>query len=444
MNLLKSGGQVNWRPIFFLLITVCFSWLIGVPQVLMADDQAYSGWQSFQTEYTQIIFEPHNIAYAEDLAGFADGLFEEVSEMVGWKPEKRVPVVLTDRTALANGFYRPLPHSITLFLTSPGDRFLGARSQNWLQSLYVHELVHYIHLTERLGLPGLASYVFGPDAVAANTALMPVWWIEGLAVWAESNLLAGGRGDSPVFNSLWQAPLMEGKMWSRKQMRYQSAYNPLGRVYVSGYLVVDYLVDRYGIEVFRQINKRFIWFPLLGIECAVKHVTGDSLRLAYMRMQGRKRFELRERDFAGQEGNALATQAGSTHREWHVPYSAGDTLLTYSEGTHATAGFVDAKAPSVTLFETGWLSDSLSYSFSRDGRRAVFARISGDYGHSSGTPNIIKGNSDIFLLDMTAGSYEYKKLTHGQRLYQPSISADGSVIVAIELEGDSYRLVKIE
>ncbi|HKL60026.1 MAG TPA: hypothetical protein VJ863_09010, partial [Sphaerochaeta sp.] len=191
-------------------------------------------WNSLETEHTTILFEERDAQYAQEIASFADEVLLELSVLLDHVPKRNVPVILSGRPAVSNGMFAPFPASIILYLTSPVDRFLGSRSASWLRSLYTHELTHFLHLTAPVG-PAKYLFFLGPEVPAMNTALMPLWWIEGITTYTESEYAQGGRGDSPLFSLTWQSPMLEESLWSLSQGRYNSAFPPSGRIYSTGY-----------------------------------------------------------------------------------------------------------------------------------------------------------------------------------------------------------------
>lgn len=232
-------------------------------------------WNRIETEYTTIIFAQEDVDQAQSLASFADEVLLSLAQMLDHLPKERVPVILAGRPAWANGMFSPFPASITLYLTSPVDRFLGSRSSSWLRSLYTHELTHYLHLTSPVGVAKYLRF-FGPEVPALNTVLMPGWWVEGISTYAESAFASGGRGDEALFTLSWSSPMVEDSLWTLSQGRYNSAFPPNGRIYTTGYLMVDYLVRHYGRESFARANATYAWFPFLGLNGALRKETGLS------------------------------------------------------------------------------------------------------------------------------------------------------------------------
>ena len=200
-----------------------------------------ASYQQIETEHTRIIFEEEDVAYAQHVSVFADEVFEELASFLLHTPSVKVPVIITSNTAFANGYYINFPSAVYLYVTSPEDRFLGSRTQDWLKSLFIHELTHYIHLTAPVG-PAKFLRFLGPGVTAMSTVFMPGWWIEGITTYAETAFVEhGGRGDSLKFARIYQASLAQDSLWSLSQGAYNGPFNPSNRIYVTGYLMVDYL-----------------------------------------------------------------------------------------------------------------------------------------------------------------------------------------------------------
>lgn len=400
----------------------------------------FHGWSQIKTRHTRIIFEGHDIDAALEVESFADRIFDEVTALLGYRPSELVPVIITDRTAFANGFYSPFPHRISLYVTSPSDRFLGSRDENWLEILYLHELIHYVHLTAPYGLPGALSHVFGPDLKAGNVAFMPTWWIEGIAVYAETAMTAGGRGDSAVFRQRYRAFVLEDKMWHRHQMRYWSPFEPADRPYMGGYLFVDYLMRRFGQQVFAEINRSFVRWPFFGIGFAVWRGTGESFGSLYRDMIADLEAEFAEFAMNQERGRFLFPDE---HRSIHLPLPAGEGWLAYERGlyTGSTLTRLSADFKVQERYAVGGLSDTSSLAVHPNGEYAVFSAIIGDPLHPGGTVHASQSYSDLFRIDLDTA--DISQLTRQQHLLQPSVSSDGR-IVALSARGSDYVLVEVD
>lgn len=407
--------------------------LLTLPLLLLFLPLSAGSWNRIETAHTTIIFEKGDALYAQEIAAFADEVLLELSGLLDHLPRRKVPVILAGRTAMSNGMFAPFPASVILYLTSPVDRFLGSRSRSWLRSLYTHELTHYLHLTSPVGLAKYLLFL-GPEVPAMNSVLMPLWWIEGITTYTESEYAQGGRGDSPLFALTWQSPMLEDSLWSLSQGRYSSSFPPSGRIYSTGYLMVDYLTRHYGKESFTRVNTSFSWFPFYGLNKGLKQETGYTSKALFT--------------LAIEEQKALLPQSLSLGEQFS-PDSFGDYslpvptelgLVGYSYTQQRGGSIVRyASDGSVgTIKSLPYLNrDSISFSTNQ----AVFSFVWADPFHASSLPLAPVSYSDLMLYDFSLDTF--LRITHTAMLSQPALSKDGKLLVAIRRIGDRHALVRI-
>ena len=391
-------------------------------------------WNRIETGHTLIIYEERDEQYAQAIASFADEVFLELGDLLDHVPRRKVPVILSGRTAVSNGMFAPFPASIILYLTSPVDRFLGSRTESWLRSLYTHELTHYLHLTSPVG-PAKCLMFLGPEVPAMNTALMPLWWIEGITTYTESEYAQGGRGDSPLFALTWQSPMLEDSLWSLSQGRYSSAFLPSGRVYSTGFLMVDYLSRHYGKGSFARVNTAFAWFPFFGLNGALKKETGLPSNALFT-------LAIEEQEKALPQGLSLGEQFS--------PDRFGDYFLpTYTTLGLVGYSYTQQRGGSLVRYasDTGVeLVKGLPYlegdSIAITATQALFSFVWADPYHASSLPLATVSYSDLMLYDFSSDTI--RRITHKAMLSQPALSSDGTSLVAIERTGDRHTLVSID
>jgi len=389
-------------------------------------------YQQIETEYTRIIFEEEDVAYARHVSVFADEVFEQLTSFLSHTPAAKVPVIVTSNTAWANGYYINFPSAVYLYVTSPEDRFLGSRTQDWLKSLFIHELTHYIHLTAPVG-PAKFLRFLGPGVTAMSTVFMPGWWIEGITTYAETAFAAnGGRGDSLPFARIYQASLAEDSMWSLSQGAYNGPFNPSNRIYVTGYLMIDYLIRHYGPSSFADINRRFAALPFFGLSPAYKKVTGHSANEVFS-------LSLHEVDDVDTSSDNLFSEPMAGDR--FLPVSTSIGLIGYVQSPYKGRALYrylpDGSAERLMDLS---IDGGSSISFGTD--KAVFSSLWADTNDPSSLAMAAVSYSDLYLLDLA--TLKAKRLTKAQRLVQPAISGDGSRIVASRINGSFYDLVELD
>lgn len=389
-------------------------------------------YQQIETQHTIIIFEEQDQMFAREVASFADEVYENLASYLDYESDGKVPVVMTGKTAWANGYYAPFPASIYLYITSPDDRFIGSRTASWLKSLYTHELTHYLHLNANVGLAKVLGFL-GPGVNAFSTVFMPGWWIEGITTHTETTFAEGGRGDSLPFALSYQVPLQEDSMWSLAQGAYNGPFTPSGRIYVTGYLMVDYLINTYGVDAFNTINRKFAAFPFFGLSPAFRKVTGHSTKEMFT-------FALDERkqSLAPVAGDILSKRGQGNS---YLPTETKIGMVGFRESPYdgsALYRYAGEKEPE-SMFP---LPISGRSSVTLSDAQALLSVESIDPTNPSNLSMVQVSYSDLYLLDLE--SREVTRLTEHQRLVHPALSRDGKRAVASRISGTNYELMEID
>ncbi len=391
-----------------------------------------ASWEQMETEHTRIIFEQQDLEHARHLASFADEVYEELALFLSYSEKAKVPVILSGRTAWANGYYTTFPNAVYLYLTSPEDRFLGSRASDWLYSLFVHELTHYLHLGSYVG-PAKYLRFLGPGVTSLSTVFMPGWWIEGITTYTETEFADGGRGDDASFALTYQRSLEEGNLWSLSQGAYNGPFTPSSRIYITGYLMVEHLIRNYGIESFLEINRRFAAFPFFGLSPAFKRVTGYPAKdiFTFALQEKQRAFD----DFVGTP--VVPQPEGSSYLL--APTSRGLLGYATSPGSGGVLYRYAEDGERTHLMDLS-LDGGKAISFASDS--ALFSSLWVDSTHPSYLSKAPVGYSDLYLLDLN--TLDMVKVTDRQRLVHPSISGDGKRAVASRINGPFYELVEVD
>ncbi|HKL57472.1 MAG TPA: hypothetical protein VJ854_03660, partial [Sphaerochaeta sp.] len=245
----------------------------------------------------------------------------------------------------------------------------------------------------------------------------------------------GGRGDSPLFSLTWQSPMLEESLWSLSQGRYNSAFPPSGRIYSTGYLMVDYLTRHYGKESFARVNTAFTWFPFFGLNGALKKETGFSSKALFALAIEEQRTDLPQSLSLGEQFSP------ESFGDFFLPTSTELGLVGYSHTLDRGGALVryTAEGTSEELLSLPYIEgDSIAITVSQ----ALFAFVWSDPFHPSSIPLAPVSYRDLVLYDFSSDSFT--RLTHKAMLSQPAISPDGTLLVAIERTGDRHTLVRID
>jgi hypothetical protein len=408
--------------------------LLGTILVVALPIDLSAEWRQLDVEAFRIIFQEDDSEVAAEVAELAPHVYASVSELLDYRPDGPIPVVIYGDTATANGYFTPYPPHIALYVASPVGPWIGARTESWIEAVFIHELTHYLHLTRPVGLFGAPSRVFGPLLASASAVFMPGWMIEGPTVYAETEFTSGGRGRNPFFEMQWTAPLLADEMYSYDQAGTYSPFPPSGRIYSSGYMIVDHLTDRYGSDSVRRLNREFQRAPILGMRRAIRRTFDISAEELYAELIYSLENENEFRRALPDGASFAPDEIG----EWRLVAAREDGVYAYAWSTRRRGALV---------FRT-WTDDRWheivpvapvnadSIDVSADGTTAVATIREVDFDGAGATT----GYSDLYRIDLESG--DDHRLTRGTRLYHPRIGPDGT-IYALERVGSYARLVQL-
>lgn len=219
-----------------------------------------------KTEYFDIIFSDDTYADAKKIAFVADSYYREIAGKFGAAPSLRFPVTITREEESLNGFYSPFPYNMIVLYVAEPDLVEMESYSDTLLSVFYHELTHAVTLNMKSPLFQNLSKVFG-DFMTPAALNMPYFWIEGAAVFSESekneddNAKSGGRLKNPYFTSLVvQAKINDvagvKKFPSWRDVLGARDTTPGGSDrYVFGGCFAEYLVQNYGMEKYAELWK---------------------------------------------------------------------------------------------------------------------------------------------------------------------------------------------
>ncbi len=108
-------------------------------------------------------------------------------------PKSTVHFNLDPYLKISNGNATVFPQNIINLYSHPAvENEHLAVMDNWMRSLILHEFVHILHLDQTRDYIKFGESIFGtfPKVI---TSIVPRWFTEGIATWAESKFLSSGR-----------------------------------------------------------------------------------------------------------------------------------------------------------------------------------------------------------------------------------------------------------
>jgi hypothetical protein len=151
---------------------------------------------NFRVHHTKPL-EPYARAYGASL----ERALPKLEADLKWKAPTPIDVVVTDPSDSANGFAANFPNThMELYAASFEMNSVLSHYHNWVNELATHELTHIIANDTTRGFYRPLRTVFG-SWVKPN-GIQPIWMMEGLATYEETQHTSGGRGRSPLMEAL--------------------------------------------------------------------------------------------------------------------------------------------------------------------------------------------------------------------------------------------------
>ncbi|MZP54410.1 MAG: hypothetical protein GT600_03085, partial [Bacteroidales bacterium] len=199
------GYRSLWFCIFFL---VPFS--VSAQYYETGQDPANLKWLQIKTDRFRIIYpEKYGINGIE----FARSLEQAYNDLSVLYPvsRARIPVIIHNYTTQSNGYVAWAPSRMEIYPT-PEQNTIPLDPN---RSLALHELTHVLQMQSlNKGFSRFMSVFFGQQFPGAMAALLPLWYLEGDAVFAESALSGAGRANSASFQKQLKAISVEkGKVY---------------------------------------------------------------------------------------------------------------------------------------------------------------------------------------------------------------------------------------
>jgi len=389
-------------------------------------------WTTLETPHFLIHFHQGGEDLAKRAAVIAEDVHQRMSPRMKWTPSQKTHLVLADVADEANGQTSPIPYDqIILYVTQPsGQPGFGATAyDDWLRVLITHEYTHALHMDMVNGIPKGIQTVFG--RIYFPNMFEPVWMIEGLATYEETELTSGGRGRSPGAEMVLRMAALEGPFPELPQASVYPDFWPSGQVpYLFGESFTRYIAEKYGRDTLADISVAYSGrgFPFLVASTGEK-VLHRSYADLWEEWKGvlKDRFRQQEQTIRAQgitSSNVLTRRGNLNISPAFAPdgkriaYSVVNSDEFPGIFIMNVDGSNDRKIVE-NAFSTSASGSSLAWS--PDGTRLYY------------TKRDVQGNTnlfnDLYAFDLTTG--KELRLTEGLRARDPHPSLDGKKLVFV-------------
>jgi Tol biopolymer transport system component len=392
-------------------------------------------WRTVRSEHFEVSYPEPLALVARRVLWVAERAHEKLRPLLGHQPRKRVQIVLNDDVDTANGTAQVLPYNVVqLFVSAPDDLSVLSDFDDWLTILVTHEHAHILHLDNIGGLPFIVNHIFG--RIWAPNLLQPRWIIEGIATYYESELTAGGRLRSTVYEMYMRMAVLENNVVRFDTLNNNTDYWPRGDIwYLYGSRFVKWLVDRYGEDI---ILKMAEWYGHRALPYSVnrmaKRLTGKTFDTLY-----KEWVRDMQRDYGEIEAAVRATGVVEGKR---ITFT-GETVrgLRFEDDEHLIYFVRDGRSDDQIRRLDMANGNHLERIVRAAGESYPALHPNGDIYFESFDAYKVNVYSyyDIFRYD-PRGVWKRKRITEGLRARYPDISPDGQLVTYVRNAASTQSL----
>jgi len=400
----------------------------------IASGQYYeTGQDPSSLKWKQIKTGRFTVIYPEDYeAGgiaFAQSLENAYTKLGGIFPEKkfRIPVILHNYTARSNGYVAWAPRRMEIYPTPEQNTIpLDPNTQ-----LAVHELTHVIQMESlNRGFSKVLTFGFGEQVTGLVASLLPDWFLEGDAVFAETALTNSGRGRNASFQKQLKALTIE----NGKAYKYDKSHNGSYRDYVpdhyqSGYQIVTWAMAKYDPQIWNRVIKFTAEqpFTLSPVNISLNRSSGLNKRRLYDQTFDTLRSIWTEellKEKAVKYETLNPDKRGKYINYYSPVYAGNNNIVAIKTTLSSTPEFVLINLSDKSEVKIHMPGQIYPYLISYGNGKIVWVEFQSDLRWENREYSVIK------ILDLS--SRRVQKLSRKSRYMSASISPDGEMICAVE------------
>ncbi len=217
-------------------------------------------WMQINTGRFKVIYPE---SFGERGIDFARALDKGYSELLTRYPARkfRLPVVIHNYTTESNGYVAWAPSRMEIYPT-PEQNTIPLDPD---EQLAVHELTHVFQMESlNSGFTRAMTLIAGQQFPGLVASLVPLWFLEGDAVFSESLLTNSGRGRVPSFQKQFKALAVEkGKIYKYDKIINGSFRDFVPDHYHSGYQIAAWSYAKYDPAMWKKALKFTASAPFL-------------------------------------------------------------------------------------------------------------------------------------------------------------------------------------
>jgi hypothetical protein len=388
-------------------------------------------WLQIETGRFRVIFPE---SYKAEGIRFAKSLDESYSKLTNIFPEKkfRIPVIIHNYSIESNGYVAWAPKRMEVYPTPDQNSIpLGTKTQ-----LSLHELTHVFQLASlNQGFSKAMSVLLGEQFFGISSVMLPLWYFEGNAVFAESVLTESGRGRAPSFLKQFKAITLENdKIYKYDRIVNNSYKKYIPDHYQSGYQMVTYAMAREDLQIWNKTLEYTAKKPFLldPVNLSLSKYGGLSKRKLYNEtfdtLKAVWNRELSEKNIVLYD--TLNPEKHGEFVNYHSPVLVGeDSIIAIKSSMRDPLSFVlvnPDKRSEKTICTSGQM---YLYTLSFGGGKLVWVENKPDPRWTNRTYSVIK------IMDLKTS--RITSLSHKSRYMAAALSPDGKTVAAAENSVDN-------
>jgi len=410
-------------------------------------------WETLETPHFQVHYHQGTYRFAQRVARAAELAHERLAPLLEHLPSGQTQIVVQDDTDFANGNASPLLYNlIHAYAPPPDSRSTLADFDENVYELIAHEYTHILHLDTVLGLPEGINTVFGKIWIPNGG--QPTWFIEGMAVFAESEVSAAGRLRASGEEMMTRAQALAGTLSDIDTLSNLPLKWPRGfGQYTVGSRFLYFVNQQYGLGALRDLShdfgSRIVPFAL---NLSAERVLGESYLQLYDQYAAAERRRAEEAQARIRAEGETAVEPLTGLGEWtRTPrWSPDGRTLYYTNVGPDRLPEVRALAPGPCCGPVQPMAEPV-----RPGDRHVvnlWADGSGDSTLSVAPDGrVIFSRAEVYqefevLQDLRSwdpATGQERRLTRGQRTHAPDVGRDGTIVFVWRRPGGRTAIAEL-
>jgi hypothetical protein len=243
---------MKFRSAIIFKIVLLISTSIQAQYYNTGQDPANLKWLQIKTDKFRIIYPEIYGSGGIEFARSLERAYSDISPLYN-TGKVRIPVIIHNFTTQSNGHVAWAPKRMEIYPTPEQNSIpLDNNTQ-----LALHELTHVMQMESlNRGFTKVMSVLLGQQMPGAVAALLPLWYMEGDAVYNETIFSGSGRGRSAAFQKELKAISVEkGQMYKYDIMVNDSYRNYIPDHYQSGYQMLAWSRRNYDPQLWNKVLK---------------------------------------------------------------------------------------------------------------------------------------------------------------------------------------------